>query len=724
MPSRRDRTRGSFGRQLNLRQLLQTVAVLGSCGLAAVAAGQPAEVPHPAPAPAPIEPLPSPPPYETVVTAGPPVAQPLHDQAAAATVVLPADSPRARDDLGDLLMEVPGVTITRSGGLGAFATISLRGSNPDEVRIYIDGVPMNVAAGGSVDLSTLPLGDVERVEVYRGTTPIAFAESALGGIISITTRTPGTPHASVRVGNGSFGNSFADASGGGRWRRLRLYAGLHALRASNDFLYRSDNGTVVDPSDDMTLPRQNNQLAQGDGVVRAAIDLPGRREISVGLLGIWRRQGLSGLGIYPTREAAFVTARGLAHMSYESRSDLGDSSRLRAQVFFSAERDEFSDRLREVGGIPAVTHDTIMGLGSTVTAAKTAAPWARLAAIIEGRRETFQPINDIDPTPVGVPAGRLVGAVGAEVDLWWRRLALDIIPSARLETVRDVVTGRDLLFARQRPASDPVVHVLPVLRLGLVRPVSSWMALKANAGRYARVPSFSELYGDSGRQLGNPELRPEVGWNADAGVSFRASGTGADLDARSIAFGARVDDLIGWESTTAGPSRALNLSRARIWGLEQELRVRIGRRFRLTGQATYTDARDVGDVASRRGRQLPAHPRYHAYLRPELRNLFEGRRVVAGAYVEADLSSGAFRDSNNQSPIPTRLLVGGGLLVDVPHAGLRLTVSAQNLGDSRINDITGYPVPGRLVFASLMWSSGFRGEPANSTVTVPNTNKE
>jgi hypothetical protein len=92
-------------------------------------------------------------------------------------------------------------------------------------------------------------------------------------------------------------------------------------------------------------------------------------------------------------------------------------------------------------------------------------------------------------------------------------------------------------------------------------------------------------------------------------------------------------------------------------------------------------------------------------MRPELRNLFEGRRVLAGAYVEADLSSGAFQDSNNQRAIPTRLLVGAGFLIEAPRAGLRLTVSAQNLGDSRINDITGYPIPGRLVFASLMWTT-------------------
>ena len=53
--------------------------------------------------------------------------------------------------------------------------------------------------------------------------------------------------------------------------------------------------------------------------------------------------------------------------------------------------------------------------------------------------------------PVGVPRERLVGVAGGELDLWWRRLDLDVIPSARVEAVRDVVTGRDPLFQRTGP---------------------------------------------------------------------------------------------------------------------------------------------------------------------------------------------------------------------------------------------------------------------------------
>ena len=44
--------------------------------------------------------------------------------------------------------------------------------------------------------------------------------------------------------------------------------------------------------------------------------------------------------------------------------------------------------------------------------------------------------------------------------------------------------------------------------------------IKANAGRYARIPAFFELFGDRGYFLGNENLRPETGTNIDVGVRY------------------------------------------------------------------------------------------------------------------------------------------------------------------------------------------------------------
>src|SRR6185312_9295622 len=267
---------------------------------------------------------------------------PREDRAAAASVVIPADSPRAYDDLGSVLLQVPGVTVTRTGSSQAFSTITLRGSNPDQVAIYVDGVPLAIAQGGGVDVSTLPLGDVERVEVYRGTTPLVFGESALGGVVSITTRTPGLTRATLRAGAGSFGTLFGDASAGGRLGRLRVYAGAHLFSSQGDYPFRYTN-TPADPSSQVDTTRQDNDALEGNGVFRAALTLAGRRTVSLGLIGFGRAEGLPGPTNALAYQTRFHTARGLGTLRYESRDDLGPGGRLTAQAFASIERDRLLD---------------------------------------------------------------------------------------------------------------------------------------------------------------------------------------------------------------------------------------------------------------------------------------------------------------------------------------------------------------------------------------------
>jgi outer membrane receptor protein involved in Fe transport len=623
---------------------------------------------------------------------------PREDQTAAATVLNPHDSPRATDDLGTLLLEVPGANVTRAGGVGAFTTVSLRGSNPDEVRIYVDGIPLNQAVGGAVDLSTLPLGDVERVEVYRGSAPLAFGESALGGVISISTRTPGTPRASARVGGGSFRTALADASGGGTLSGgLRLYAGLHALRARNDFPI--DAPAVAGGY--QPANRENNDLSQVDGVVRAALPLRGRRELRAGFIGVWRDQGLAALDVYRATAARAETARALAHLDYESRDDLGANSRLRAVLFGSEVGEDFSDPLHEVVGVPTQTRDRTRALGVRVDADKTLGEHARVSTLLEGRAEQFLPRNVLDATmPDGAPATRQSATAGLELDLRSQRLDLDVLPSARLEATRDVRTGRDNFGADVAPGA-PATRALPVLRLGLLRPLGGAASARGNVGYYARIPSFLELYGYNRGVLGNPTLVPERAVNADVGVVGHHEGPGGSVSASATLFGARVEDLIVWEVYGA-QTRAQNVSSARVWGAELELRACV-RHVSLTTQGTYTNARDEGPIAADHDRQLPHHPRLHGYGRLEWRQPLERAGLVVAAYVDGDATDGNYWTSH--SPLPARVLVGAGAAVERPSLGLRLVASAVDVGDSRVQDVPGYPLPGRSFFLTLEWSS-------------------
>jgi len=638
--------------------------------------------------------------------------------------VAPDDSPRAYDDLGSLLLEIPGVNVVRTGSIGKASTITLRGSNPDQVRVYVDGVPVNIVAGGGVDVSTLPIGDVERVEVYRGSSPLEFGEAALGGIVSITTRTPGATRASARTGAGSFGTMFGDVSGGGRVGRLRLYVGLHGLSAQGDYPYLNKNGTAFNPTDDVWMPRQNNDVQQGDGVARAGVTLTGRRTLDLGVVAFARDEGLPGVGRFPTVSARFRTMRGLGYLRYESRDDLGAGGRLSVQIFASEQRDRLFDAADETGlGGPAVTRDTTTTAGVNAYAARPFGDWARAAFVLQGRHESYQPVNELATVPVGIPARRLAGVAGGEIDLRWPLADLDVIPSARIEAMQDAVSRRDL-DGTPIEGTPAQFRRSPILRLGLVRPLADRPGLKvvakANVGRYARVPSFIELYGNgTALVLGNADLIPEHGTNADAGIWIDRSGPRLGVVSRTTAFASWVDDLIVWQFSSWGQGRADNVARARVLGVEQELRLEIGRRGRLVGQATVLDARDRSDNAAAFGKQLPFHPRYRGYLRPELVQVALPAGLALGAYADADLRTYDYADPANLVDLRSRLLVGCGVTVAWPRARLRVTASAANLTGTRREDVADWALPGRTVFLALAYAPIGVGDEAGAAIFDP-----
>src|SRR6202007_1619445 len=102
--------------------------------------------------------------------------------------------------------------------------------------------------------------------------------------------------------------------------------------------------------------------------------------------------------------------------------------------------------------------------------------------------------DEVDASQSGIPARRLVGVAGAELTFFWHRLNLDVLPSGRGGAMEDTVTGEN--GSGQPVAAGPAIaRLLPTYRLALVRPLSSVVTLKANAGVYHHAPSFLELYG-------------------------------------------------------------------------------------------------------------------------------------------------------------------------------------------------------------------------------------
>ncbi|MDP2923799.1 MAG: TonB-dependent receptor [Candidatus Omnitrophota bacterium] len=93
-------------------------------------------------------------------------------------------------DVSEVFSDVASVNISNYGGLGALKTIRMRGANPAQVLVLLDGKPLNSPRDGVVDLSTIPLDNIERIEVMPGAASSLYGAQAMGGTINIITKSP------------------------------------------------------------------------------------------------------------------------------------------------------------------------------------------------------------------------------------------------------------------------------------------------------------------------------------------------------------------------------------------------------------------------------------------------------------------------------------------------------------------------------------------------------
>ncbi|ADQ15595.1 TonB-dependent receptor plug domain-containing protein [Halanaerobium hydrogeniformans] len=89
----------------------------------------------------------------------------------------------------DILTYVPGVNINIGDGReGAEENATIRGSAPNQVLVLVDGQPLNDLRTGRFDLSLIPAELIEDIEIVKGPASAQYGANAVGGLISITTR--------------------------------------------------------------------------------------------------------------------------------------------------------------------------------------------------------------------------------------------------------------------------------------------------------------------------------------------------------------------------------------------------------------------------------------------------------------------------------------------------------------------------------------------------------
>ena len=155
----------------------------------------------------------------SVVVSPTTVPTPADQSASSVTVITGADIESQQwRTVPDALMAVPGLNVVQAGGPGGQTSIFIRGTNSNHVKVLIDGIDVSDPSNPtqSFDFGQLLTGDIARIEILRGPQSGLYGSDAIGGVISITTKSgEGPPKLTMTAEGGSFGtfNQRAGLSG-------------------------------------------------------------------------------------------------------------------------------------------------------------------------------------------------------------------------------------------------------------------------------------------------------------------------------------------------------------------------------------------------------------------------------------------------------------------------------------------------------------------------------
>ena len=601
---------------------------------------------------------------------------------------------RGARDLADVLGATAGLQVRRFGAAGAGAVPSLRGSAPAQLRIFVDGMPLDDAQTGLVNLARLPLERFASVDVHRGGVPVRLGGIGGSGAVNLHTR-QGAAGLDLTAGGGSFGEVFGRAVWGtaSADRERSVLVLVHGRRADNDFPYLDHRWTFNDPTDDVPAVRENSWIREHGAFATAKSGLGGAWRIR-GWAGFLRRDGgrPGPIGDYASPNASVNYERGDGHLAVDWREGL-----VKAEVSGARTDERLEDPAAEVGFAPpgvTVSHSEDVMARLSWAPILIDSPALELALRLGGERrwqwhdEAFNDRADpqrhrLQTTLFGALAAGLAGG------------RLQVVPSLRWqENVDDFPPLPPLPWLPEQESEEHTRQdVSPAL--GVVwdqRPGS--LAWEFHAARSVRVPTWIELFGHRGGIVGNRELQPEEISTVDLGLTVHPR-PGATL--RAAVFASATENTIIFLPNSQRTSRAENAGASRNRGLELELWLALPAQLQLQANATFQRPRDTSGVPAYDGKHLPYLSDREGFLR--LRH--DGRALAP--WTEVLLQSSNYRDRYNteQGKAPARALLNLGLDWILAAGRVTLAGAVLNLTDNSVYDVEGFPLPGRSWRASL-----------------------
>lgn len=524
--------------------------LLATPALAQDPAPTPTEVPTPAPAATTDD-------NETViVVTAERNAQPLSETPSTVTVITREQIEAKKPfDITDLFRLAPGVSVAQTGSQGKGASVFLRGTNSNHTLVLLDGVRANSPADGRFDFGTIPVENIERIEVLRGPQSALYGSDAIGGVINIITRRGEGPlktGAQLEIGSDSINKQVVTARGSVGKGGLSF----SATRLKSGGITSNDDYKNLGASLRYDLPlSEGKQISFISRVDDAEVGTPGQTDFTADPNARSKPRDLFG-------SVQFTNAAGKRN----DRIVLGAFDR----------RLKFNDAVNP--GVPAgsasstdsVNQNRVLTLDAQ-SAFSLGSHTLTVGGEARQERAAVDSVSSFGGFPFNTQFSKSTHTEAIFLQDEYRTGRFTLVPGARYE--RNSQFGNDTNG-----------------RLAAAYDLTSNSKLKASVGTAFKAPSFNDLYFPN---YGTPTLKPEESTGYEVGYEHGLTSGGR---VEVTAFRNNIKNLIAGVAapTPADPFRfiAANINRATTEGLEFGLDLPLGRGFRAVVNHAFlnTDA--------------------------------------------------------------------------------------------------------------------------------------
>jgi outer membrane cobalamin receptor len=614
----------------------------------------------------------------------------------------------------DILSSYGGIQGHKQGGIGSFQSISIRGASSRGVKIFIDGVPLEDAGGGAVNLGSIDLNLVERIDVYKGYVPAFLGGNGIGGAIHFISKKRVNTGGQFSLSYGSHGLQEAAVSFTIPLISKTRFASSLAYRYSdNDYEFLNRNGTEYDTDDDFLVKRKNAWYLQFSGNHTFYHTHENGGFSTLSFRHEKEKGGNPGKESNQTEVAGFNRDLGQVFYSYEpipyknlqfTMSLSGQIEKSVSHSYYPLDKIGFPNTYyMEYGAIRYFLQPKIIVELPTDSSRSWAAS-LYLASSAE-RLEDRDNNEWISAYPWHLEQYVVEGASNIQ---WFLTRIISLELENAVKAFQNENSGgqwslpirNDSLISGSN--QDLLGSGRLAMHFGHLK--SPWKA-SLSLGRYFREPELMEQYGVYRNVLPNPDLKEETGWMGEISLSWKSASEKTKL--QSTYFETHQKNGIIWVTNNSF-SKPFNISKAITRGVELSLESKPTSFFKTRLEATIQKALDDSSDPLYQGKKLPEEPNttYHAEAAWLLPYHLEWS-------FQAGYRSALYKDRANRQRIPAQSIYHTYLTWN-PFKKTKFVLSVQNITDTEYQSIySSYPLPGRTFSLTFIQQIGINKDENN-----------